>query len=931
MRFFCAILIFGAFQFVFGQELPPVQNFYPKDYHSENQNWSISQSDSKLIYVANSKGLLEFNGASWQLYPSPNETIMRSVYVVNDRIYTGCFMQFGYWTKTTLGILSYTSLSDKIASDLLEDEEFWNIIALDDSIIFQSLKRIYVYNVKDQSFTTIDSKNKITKIFKAGKRIYFQRLNEGLFKIEYGRDVLVFDDEIVKEDEVIAIFEQNGNQVILTQHNGFYKQEDGILVFDDRFPNNILSKESLYDGIQLDDGNFVLGTIANGLIYIDDVGEIAYQLDQDRGLANNTVLALYEDVDSNIWLGLDNGISYINTKSLFTVFNDNKGILGSIYASVVYNGNLYLGTNQGLFYRKFDSNDEFKFIENTQGQVWFLKEISGTLFCGHNTGTYEVKGDAVVKIAGIEGTWKISTINNRPDLLLQGNYDGLYVLKQSNSSWTLRNKIKNFNNSVRYFELLNGLLFVNHEYNGVFKMEIDTDFYEARNVTIDTTIKGSNSGMIKYNNELLYAYKKGIFKYDATNKKFIKDDFLSGIYTEDEYESGKLVLDEKDNLLWGFAQTNISFIEPSKLTNTANIRSVPLTKEMRKGILGYESITRLGDQNSYLLGTTSGYINLDVDKMLEPDFEVHISSISNRDIKEKEGLLNKNDVGDFKNNENDIVIKYYTPEFNKYIATYYQFQLEGTGDDWSDWSETSTSSFENLSYGDYVFSVKAKIGNKVSNNTATYSFSIAKPWYISNLMLVLYAIGIVLFSFFMHTNYRRYYRKQREKLILKNKQELQLAQAENEKEIIQIKNEQLKKENKSKSKELAASTMSIVKKNELLTTIKNELDKIDDKNVTRSVVKIINANLNESDDWEFFKKAFNNADSKFLKKLKKVHPSLSPNDLKLCAYLRLNLSSKEIAQLFHISPRSVEIKRYRLRKKMDLKHEENLVNYILKL
>jgi DNA-binding CsgD family transcriptional regulator len=68
-----------------------------------------------------------------------------------------------------------------------------------------------------------------------------------------------------------------------------------------------------------------------------------------------------------------------------------------------------------------------------------------------------------------------------------------------------------------------------------------------------------------------------------------------------------------------------------------------------------------------------------------------------------------------------------------------------------------------------------------------------------------------------------------------------------------------------------------------------------------------------------------------LKKVKLAHPSLTPNDLRLCAYLRLNLSSKEIAPLLNISVRSIEIKRYRLRKKMELPHETGLVEYILSI
>ena len=90
-------------------------------------------------------------------------------------------------------------------------------------------------------------------------------------------------------------------------------------------------------------------------------------------------------------------------------------------------------------------------------------------------------------------------------------------------------------------------------------------------------------------------------------------------------------------------------------------------------------------------------------------------------------------------------------------------------------------------------------------------------------------------------------------------------------------------------------------------------------------------NLNNEDDWRFFEEAFNNADREFLKKIKSMHESLTKNDLKLCAYLRLNLSSKDIAPLLNISLRSVEIKRYRLRKKIQLSHNEGLTEYILSI
>jgi DNA-binding CsgD family transcriptional regulator len=674
------------------------------------------------------------------------------------------------------------------------------------------------------------------------------------------------------------------------------------------------------------------------LIYLNEKGDLLYHIDQNKGLFNNTVLSLFEDVDNNIWLGLDNGISYINTKSPFREYTDEKGILGSVYTSAINAGNLYLGTNQGLFYKNLKSKDGFSFIRGTQGQVWSLKVIDQTLFCGHHSGTFTIKDNQVEKISNIRGTWNITKLNNSSNLLLQGNYDGLYVLEKSNNNWQLKNKIEGFNNSSRYFETLGNQIFVNHEYKGVFKILVDSTFSKATNVSIDTLIKGSDSGIIKYNEDLLYSYANGVYKYDSISEKFIKDTVLSKVYTEDEYVSGKLIVDEKNNNLWVFTNSNISFISPGELSRNPKINSIPLKKEVRSGVVGYENILRFEDdyKNKYLLGTTKGYITADLDAFKVHNFKVHIGSLiigrNKNNNNQAKSFLNKNLSGSFAHDENNLKISYYAPEYNKFLKPQFQYQLLGIYEDWSDWSENPYVLFENLSFGDFTFKVRAKIGNTLSNNVATYSFRIAKPWHLSNTMKVIYILGVVLFLLFMHIIYKRYYSKKRQNLIEENKRELELAQTQNEKEIIKIKNEQLKKDFKVKSKELAVSTMRIVKKNELLAEIKNQIiETVEAKEIMLPIVNIIDKSLRKNDDWKLFKEAFNNVDRKFLEKLNKLHPDLSPNDIKLCAYLRLNLSSKEIAPLFNISAKSVEIKRYRLRKKMNLLSDENLTNYILSL
>ena len=167
------LFLFISFSSI-AQELPPINTYTAKDYKAENQNWAISQSDNKFIYIANNKGLLEFNGAIWQLYPTPNETIMRSVKVLGDKIYTGFYMDFGFWQKNDFGELVFSSIVKKQNIQMLEDEQIWNILEVDGWVLFKSLERIYLYNLETKKIKIINSEFRIHKLSKVDNIIYFQ-------------------------------------------------------------------------------------------------------------------------------------------------------------------------------------------------------------------------------------------------------------------------------------------------------------------------------------------------------------------------------------------------------------------------------------------------------------------------------------------------------------------------------------------------------------------------------------------------------------------------------------------------------------------------------------------------------------------------------------------------------------------------------------
>lgn len=932
------IIVFIAFlkyALVISQGIPPVKNFSPSDYHGENQNWGISQSKYKHIYIANSNGLLEYNGSIWKRYPSPNETILRSVEVIDDKIFTGCYMEFGYWEKDEFGSLRYTSLSDKHNFDLLPDEEFWRIVKMDDWVVFQSLKRLYVYNLVNDTVYTIDNPTLLPNITLIDQTIYYYKNEVGIFKIDGGQELLVFDNMALEEDEVVGIFKKGEELLILTSHHGFYRSVDETLVKWQTDADELLSQVSIYTSLQLRDQGFAIGTISNGFLHLDQEGNLLNHITQSRGLRNNTVLSLREDQDGNIWMGLDNGVSYADLKAPYLVYHDNQGMVGSVYASAVFNGILYLGTNQGLYYKNPDSDSDFKLIPGTQGQVWSLNNIDQTLFCGHHTGTFVIEGNRAKRITTVSGSWKIAKYEDNSELLLQGNYDGLYLLEKRDGTWQMRNKLEGFDHSAKSFEVFSDHIFVNHEYKGIFKIKPDKGLQKALEVTVDTLHIGHNSGLISHQDDLLYAYKDGVYKYDRKQDEFQLDSLLSLAYSKDEYISGRMATDSTNNYLWFFTDPGISYVSGGKLDSRPKINKITIPQDLRNGIIGYESIAQSPKKNTYLLGTSTGFISLDLKETSNSEFKVYIGSahkINRVDGGIEKSELKLSETADLGNTENHLQISFNAPEYEVFSVPEFQYQLQGSYDGWSEWSDMSVVRFENLSPGDYTFNVRARIGEQISSNTASYAFSIGRPWYISNLMLIVYAVLGAIIFIIVNRLYRRQHKKQLVKLIANNKRELELAKLANEKEVIRIKNEQLKAENKRKSKELAASTMNLVRKNELLSRIKGHImENFEKRESKMPLINIIDKSLNKNDDWEMFKEAFNNADQKFLKKLKKIHPNLSPNDIKLCAYLRLNLSSKEIAPLLNISVRSVEIKRYRLRKKLGLIPEDNLVNYILEL
>ncbi|OWW24569.1 hypothetical protein B4Q04_14725 [Zobellia sp. OII3] len=934
LRFYkLAIVLFFGLQFLHAQETPPIVKFSASEYGAENQNWDVTQNLEGYIYVANNEGLLEYDGSRWVLYPSLNNAAIRSLSSYKDKVYSGSYMEFGYWTKNDKGAMDYHSISESIKEKLFEDEIIWNIEGLDKYVIFQSYDRLYFYDTDSKELNFSTDKENNYRLFKVDQKIYLQKYDGRIFNLENGTEKLIAT--IPKDLNIkflLNIFSINDGLVVLTRTKGLYKIENRTLKKWHIPADTLLQHARVFRGIQLKDKSFMLGTISKGIVSMSIDGQITRVFNQKNGLSNNTVLNLFEDADANVWAALDNGLDCINRQSYIREYNDRDGTFGTTYTSITHDKKLYIGTNQGLFYKNLDSDENLKFIKGTEGQVWSLYAENDQLLCGHNNGVFSITGNTASLVAHIDGTWDFKPIPDQPNKLLVGHYSGLAILKNDAGLWKLDHKIKGFEISSRFFEILETReIWVNHETKGVYRLILNSDLLSFDSVTLIPDIeKSKGSGIVKMGKDLLYTNRNGIFKLEPSTRRFVKDSTLSPLIPEGEYLSGKLVFDQKERL-WSFNQTHIGYTQKGPLNNMVDFNSIPIGNNWRKMTLSFENITQI-DNNKYLIGKTNGYLLIDLEKIPNKPHQIVLDKVgvtkNEKDTKDVPIL----EEGQFSYKRSTLKFHYSVPQYDKYTNVNYQYQLEGLDDSWSEWGPAPSVTFEKLPFGDYVFRARSKIGKHISTNTIQYSFVIARPFYLSNIALLAYALLIFGVGFLVHKSYKTYYRRQNRKAMLESQREMQLKYIQSEQEMIRLTNEKLNQEIESKNRELAISTMSLIKRNELLRRVKKELKKSDDTfNKTHPVIKLIDKNLNSSKDRKLFMEAFNNTDREFLTRAKELHPNLSSNDLKFCAYLRLNLSSKEIAPLLNISVKSVEVRRSRLRKKLDLKRETKLTDYILSI
>lgn len=938
----CLLLLNSFVSELYGFSLVPrVSNFSVREYKAGNQNWSITQDKEGCIYVGNNKGVLEFDGIHWKLYPLPNNNIIRCVYYSSDeKLYVGSYEEFGFFERDEYNQLQYTSLKELLTDYQFNNEEIWNIFEHDEKVYFQYFTVCFEY---DGSALKVHNDFTPLNMFIYRDQVFSQKINGGLFTFDSGRFNEVLNRDLYGNNDIIGIVPNKQNSLLVTRNKGIFmlSHRDSVIIEWDNSINEELKTSSVNKVLLTKDSCYIIGTLSNGVYALNHNGELLWKINNENGLINNTILGLFCDEENNIWVGLDNGLAKIYHNSELFIFNPTSYHIGMVYDVLRRGEGSYIASNQGVYYYN-EKTEVMKIVPGTEGQAWSLSDIDGQIVCGHNTGTFIINEESITSLSSIKGGRGMKKCNiHNQSILLENTYTFLNVYRRKNNGELYySNRIENFMDLIENIEVdYLSNIWAEHMHRGFYKIQLDETLSKTKNIKYYNGLGGKQNtkiNILKINDRIVFSTGEEFYTYEDIKDTIIPYEKLNNELSD--LKNAYKVIAKNSTKYWFVDHKYYSLVEFEN--NSYHIKKkIPFSAFDNPPIENKGNVFIKPDKETLfaLNGSLAKYIEKKVaPATILPVLKLKEVMVSNGSGENTFIPTNNSTTHLIPYHNNNICIRLYCPVFRD-RPVHLRYKLDGL-DEKSVWSHGEHNIFEKeysrLPFGEYVF--KAELfDNNGTVSAIQYPFIIMKPFYLSNLAIAIYIITglllILLVVYIVHnyTNKKKTKQAKEQRLLHEAKIERQ------QKHIAELEKEQLMSELSYKSKELSNFTMTSIKNREFLIHIKEKLQHQLNKGpysrpFLSSLIRIIDDSISSDDYWKVLMSNFDRIHENFFRNLKIRYPNLTPNDLRLCALLRLNLSTKDISNMMNLSVRGTEAARYRLRKKLDLHEGESLVDFIMK-
>lgn len=929
-----------------------IVNFDKSLYGKGAQTWQIAPYNDKWVYFANKNGMVQFDGNVWSIFPLNNSSDVRSILpsTAQKRIYVGGINEFGYYEPDKEGSLVYRCMSDTLDGTLRFLGNVWGIHEADNMLYLQGDDRVLkLLNGKYTAIemdAKIDCSNMVNGILYIGTdRGVWLLVGNTFFPLQ-GADALA-------SKRIRGIIPYKKGVLVVTAYSGLYYCDGRGMEQLVTGAEDFMRENEVFCVAKKGD-KIALGTIHKGLVLIDLGNMQLKYFNENNGLRNNTVLSVSFDAAGNLWAGLDSGIDYVCLSSPFTNLYSYPYSYGTGYTAAVENGYLYLGTNRGLYYTSYPVRlngdlPEVHPMPQSSGQVWNLCRVGDELFCLHDRGIFLVNGTSVKRITDIAGAWCCQPVVGHTDMMYVGVYNGIYLLARQNGEWQVVGKIDGVNDSCRLFEQESEKVIWVYNADHVTRVELSDDLMNTISVKEYSAKDGFPTGrdmyVTKIEGRVYFATPRGIYKYNP-HKDVMEpcpdmNNLLNGATTYAR-------LAESHDRLISLSSHEVCIANLGTYKRGANTSITPIQQSLIELVPNFEAIIPLSD-SLMVIPNEEGFALFSIPAVRERQDRSRCLYIRNMYLSyPKDSLvytanfLGQKPTPQIAYSLNSVRFEYGLPFSMAGDDIRFQYRLNKGS--WSDFTAIRTKEYSNMSEGEYTFEVKAVFPDGTTSSDAI-TFRVLPPWYRSSAAYVCYIFLAFLALWYVYRwDDVRVKRKKQQAVVEKDKElhemekEYEEEKTRQERQIMQLEKEKLEYDLKHKSQEMANLMINFVRKNEMLTEIKSEILKVsatlkgegarEGKQQLILINSRIDANIQSDEVLKRIEDQFDLIHNNFMKRLHGKHPDLSNNERMMCAYLKMNLSTKEIAPLLNISVRGVETIRYRLRKKFGLEREDSLTDYL---
>lgn len=780
---FC--VLFSLSSFTDAQELGlyPIRNFSHRDYAGHAQNWAIVQDHRGLIYIANNEGVIEFDGSDWRRI-SINGAHSRCLDVdAEGRIWVGGQDEIGYLAADSSGSIRYFSLVNTLPESLLPIGYVRQVFATKEGVFF-STNQILI-QIKNGSIKYWKPKTLFHRTYFVNGVIYTNQPGYGLTFVQNDSLKLLPKGDYIKDNLIYTILPFNKDKLLIgTETKGFYTyninsikpdttiSQDSLFIKFKTQADDFLKENLIYNGVKLPHNIFAIGTSRKGVVLIDNKGIIIRSINQKGGLQDDAVWGVYQDNQDNLWMALNNGISYTPINSQLTNWDERSGLRGSLQSVTRFKGSLYITTNIGVFRMVDNYFKEVKGINKFSYKLFTAKTTDGKsfLFAGAMNGIFLIEGDNAFKVENCNSTaYNFISSKVFPNIVYCG-IDGIGVLRYQQGKWVFLGKIEGTKGTVfSLTEDRSGMIWYSIRYKGVgcfnvvnpYQLVIDQHKVFDKlpySPVFDDMAVSYIDGLIKVSTD------KGLLKFDSEKQLFEPDSSLGIEFTDGKTGIRILNQDVKGNL-WFEAYKNypsrwieraIKFPDKTYRRIPAQFRIIPemifcdvLNEDYdinwiaaSDGLYRYDGTVKVGNQS--LIKVLIRQVVVNQSKLI---FNGAFPQQTNGSYYKTTNFSQSNSViSKLRSSDNSIIIYYSSMYFGQTQKMKYSYFLEGYDKKWSDWTVDQKKEYTNLSSGNYKFYVKARNIFDVESPIVSYSFSIKSPWYKSAASYAIYIL--ILLSIF---------------------------------------------------------------------------------------------------------------------------------------------------------------------------------------